>query len=169
MKRIILAILILLAWAGIASAAGTCVESGDNPTRIYDTSGNISNTGDEILLLCTHHTDNSLSAELSSTIMEKLAGWYSWQVISFPGGTAPTDDTDLEISEEMTDTIGLSLLGSNGTDFIDATTAKETLFYISSIGVNIGRMAVPSRPWTVSTSGNTVASAEFYLLIRRAP
>jgi hypothetical protein len=165
MKRLLFTLALILV-AGNLWAAGTCVESGDNPTYIYSDN---QKAGDEILLLCTHHTDNSLSVALSATVMSKLSGWYSWQIVSFPGDTAPTDNTDLEITEQMTATIGLSLLGTNGTDFIDATIAKETLFYNSFLGIPTYRMAVTGRPWTISTTNNAVASATFYLLLRRVP
>ena len=170
--------LFALLWSSEAFAASTCVDAGTNsPVGMYYK--NTVLTGEEVLLLCTAHTDGTVSVTLSGTtaldaIMTKLAGQYSWQLISFPstvadsGGPPPTDNADLEITEKMTATIGLSLLGTNGTDFIDATTAKETVFLNSFLGLNTYRMGTIVRPWTITASsvGN---GGKFYLLFRKAP
>lgn len=158
-------------WPSVSLAAdsGTCVDAG-NPAGFYYDGSEL--TGDEVLVHCTSAVDKSLSVTLSGTdaknaLMRKLSGWWHWQIVSYPGATAPTDNTDLEITEQMTATIGLSLLGAYGTDFIDATTAKETVFYNTFISTPTYRKATMAHPWTISTTGNDVASADFYLLFRR--
>jgi len=170
--------LLTLLWSSevFAADSGTCVDAG-NPVGMYYSGTQL--TGDEIMLLCTAHTDGVVNVTLSGTdakdaIMKKLSGWYHWQIVSFPstvadsGGPPPTDNADLEITERMTATIGLSLLGSKGTDFLDATTAKETIFYNSFLGLYAYRMATVARPWTIgaTTVGN---GGKFYLLFRRVP
>lgn len=167
MKRlitIISALLLACVFAVESRAAGTCVESGTNPTGIYD--GN-QLRGEVVTLLCTHHTDNSLSAAVSASTMAKLAGKYVFAVKSYPGTTAPTDATDLSI----VDSDGLSLLGvaDNGLNFIDATSTLATTFYNSHIGTNTYWMPVTGETWTISTANNAVASATFYLKFYLVP
>lgn len=163
MKRLIITILSLLV-AGNSWAAGTCVESGTNPTYIYH--GN-QVAGEVITLLCTHHTDNSLSAAVAASTMAKLSGRYVVGIKSKPGTTAPTDNTDLSI----VDSDSLSLIGvaDNGLDFIDATTTKETFFYNATEAVNIYKMPVAGEAWTISTANNAVASATFHLKFYLVP
>lgn len=177
MKRFLLicACIFFLPAFSFAADLGTCVDASVNaPVGMYYTSesGQVI-SGDEILVLCTAHTDGVLSVTLSGTtakdaLMKRLAGWYQWQIVSFPGDTAPDDNSDLEITEKMTDTIGLSLLGTNGTAFIDATTAKETVYHNAFLGVPTYRMATLARPWTISSAAMG-ASSTVYLLFRRVP
>ena len=178
---LLISFLSTILWTSVALAASTCVDVGANAPvgMYYASSAGPVLTGEEVLLLCTAHTDGTVSVTLSGTtaldaIMIKLAGQYAWQLVSFPstegdsGGPAPTDNADLEITEQMTATIGLSLLGTNGTDFIDATTAKETVFLNSFLGLNTYRMATLARPWTIIAS-SVGSGGKFYLLFRKAP
>ena len=164
MKHLIIILSILLA-AVSAQAAGTCVESGTNPTYIYTAEGY--RAGSIVTLLCTHHTDNSLSAAVAASTMAKLAGKYVFLIKSYPGTTAPTDATDLSI----VDSDGLSLIGvaDNGLNFIDATSTKATLFYNATLGTNMYYMPVAGEAWTISTANNAVASATFYLKFYLVP
>ena len=163
MKRILITLLILAVWAGIANAAGTCVQATGSPSYVYaKTSVGSQLAAKVVTLTCTHHTDNSLSVALASTIMDELSGWYVYSMKSIPSGvTAPTDATDFEI----TDADGLSLVGANGTDFIDATSTQKTLGYNTFLTVNEYLSPVASETWTISTTNNAVASAIFTLKI----
>jgi hypothetical protein len=145
-------------------SAGTCVESGTNPTMIFDGSRPV---GSVVTLLCTHHTDNSLSATVAASTMAKLSGKYVFAIKSYPGTTAPTDGTDLSI----VDSDGLSLIGvaDNGLNFIDATSTYATTFYNGHMGTNTYWMPVTGEAWTISTANNAVASATFYLKIYLVP
>jgi hypothetical protein len=51
-----------------------------------------------------------------------LRGLKLYSVKAAPGGTAPTDATDLTITDEY----GVDLIGGRGTDFIDATSKTWT-------------------------------------------
>jgi hypothetical protein len=81
-----------------------------------------------VTLTCTA---DSAAATYPATIINtlagvskyNLAGMYLYKVSAAPGGTAPTDATDLTI----TDVFGADLLGGKGTNLIDATTITETL------------------------------------------
>jgi len=57
----------------------------------------------------------------------------------------------------------LSVLGVNGTDFIDSTSAQSTLCFNTFLGVNEYYMPVVSEPLTITVTGNIVDSATFYL------
>ena len=158
---------------------GTCVDVG-NPVAMYNHAPHgVELNGDEVHLKCTADGTGALSVTLSGTdaknlIMQQLAGWYTWQLISYPdtvadgGGPAPADGQDLEIGEVLTGTINLSLLGSNGTAFIDSTTANETTFRDSFLGLNTVRMGTTAHPWVISGSGYG-AGAIFHLIFRRNP
>jgi len=175
MKQFLLlcACILFLPAFSFAADSGTCVDAGTKAGAYYYGPDGHKLTGDEVLVLCTHAA-GALSVTLSGTtakeaLMKRLSGWYQWRVISYPAGTAPTDNTDLEIAETMTATISLSVLGANGTDFIDATTAKETEFYNTFLGVTRYRMFGEAHPLVISTTNNAVASGAFYLLFQRVP
>ena len=117
--------------------------------------------GYELELLCTAHTDNSLVVTLNDTIMKRMGGSFVLGLNSIPGATKPTTDSDLEIA----DSDGVSLLGTNGTDFIDDTDSRATMLYNSKLSINIQPLVVADNNWVVTLSNNAVASAVFTLKI----
>jgi len=140
-------------------AAGTCVESGaNNPVYIYAGRDKV---GEILTLLCTHHTDNSLSAAVAAATQVKLSGKAVYKIKSFPGDPAPTDATDLSI----VDSDGLSLIGvaDNGENFVDATSTLATMFYNATLTASEEVIPVAGETWTIATANNAVASAKFYL------
>jgi len=160
MKRLLLTIL-MLGWAGSAFAAGTCVES--STTSVYTDSGV---GGKVVLLLCTHHTDNSLSAAVAASTMNKMSGLFIDRIVTKPGTTAPTDNTDLSIVDAIGRTV--VAVGDGGLNAVDATTVVETQPY------NAKKTAydvfwVTDDAFTVSTANNAVASATFYIYIYLTP
>ena len=165
MKKFLLICVVTLLMPAFSFAAGTCVESGaNNPVYIYAGRDKV---GEILTLLCTHHTDKSLSATIAASTMVKLSGKWVFAVKSYPGTTAPTDATDLSI----VDSDGLSLLGvaDNGLNFIDATSTLATTFYNAHMATNSYWMPVAGEAWTISTANNAVASATFYLKIYLVP
>lgn len=153
-KTILITLFVFI--ASRSFAAGTC--AWQSTTDVND---GVDTVGSVVTLLCTHHTDNSLSVELSSSTMSELAGKYVFAVKSYPGSTAPTDATDLSIA----DSDGLSLMGvaDNGLNFIDATSTLATMFYNSNLSTNMYWLPIDGEAWTISTANNAVASATFYL------
>lgn len=137
--------------------AGTCVQT--NFKKIENFQHDI--TGYVLTLLCTHHTDATLSVALASGIMRKLGGLYILAIKSYPGSVAPTDATDLS----ATDSDGLDLLGANGTNFIDATSTLQTRGYNTLLSTDEKILAVDDEIWTIATANNAVNSATFYLKI----
>jgi len=158
MKKFIVVLFALLFYGNVF-AAGTCTETDWEVVKDYR--GN--KVGTVLTILCTHHTDNSLSAPLASngdeSAMQKLSGQYIYKIKYIPSSPAPTDETDLII----TDSDGLSLLGANGTNFIDETTKQETLGKNTFLGISTYLWPVYSEIWTISTTGNAVSGSKFYL------
>ena len=165
MKRIFLTILFVLFAVNVFGASGTCVEV-DNPNLTGEaTWGFIKDdrnfkVGEWVTVLCTHSGTDALDAAFAEALMARLRGKFVYRIKSWPGSTAPTDATDLE----LTDNDSLALLGAtNGTDFIDATTTQQTLGYNGFLSVNDYIFAAEGDVWTASTSGNSVSGADFYL------
>lgn len=118
-----------------------------------------------ITFLCTAHTDGSLSVTLNTADMADLAGRYILRIKSKPSTPAPTDNTTLEI----VDSDGLSLLGTNGTSFIDATTTKETMMRNAFLGLNVYEPLTSLEPLTLTATGNAVSGAKFHLKFSSIP
>lgn len=138
--------------------AGTCafVSAKD----INDSYGRT--VGRVVEVLCTHHTDKSLSADLDATTMKMLGGTKVYRVKSIPSATtAPSDATDLSI----VDSDGLSLMGTtdNGANFIDATSTLETMLYNAVLTASEERYIIEGETLTIATANNDVASAIFTL------
>jgi len=138
--------------------AGTMAVASD---KIIDSTGRNTYMSDlrVIDITCTHHTDNSFSVAstaITGLLHGDLDGWRIETVETEPdGGTAPTDGTDLTI----TDARGVDILDGNGTDLVDATTAEGTYCAIDG-----QPYAWPvSGTLTFATANNAVASAIFTL------
>lgn len=139
----------------LSHAAGSCAISAALFTDTYGTAYNESKTTKRVTYLCTHHTDNSLSAAID---MAPLHGWTLRFVSAAPGDTAPTTDTDLNLDTAA----GFAILdqAGNGADMVDDADSRFDL---------------PDNDWavplwsddaiTVSTANNAVASATFYLIL----
>jgi hypothetical protein len=76
----------------------------------------------KVTLTCTGDaSDGSFPATNINTLVKALGfdirGMKIAEVKAAPGGTAPTDASDVEITDEN----GIDILGARGTNFIDAT------------------------------------------------
>ena len=140
--------------------SGSCVEvspggfnnltlTDDNPSKY------------RLTVLCTADATGALSATLSTDIMTKITGMWAYAIVSYQGDITetPDDATDLEI----TTSIGLTLLDSNGTDFIDATSTQLTFFRNLFTSTAYYPLTDVKRPWVFSTTGNNNALSQFYL------
>ena len=113
---------------------------------------------------CTHHTDNSLSVTSDGiTGLENGAldsgEWCLLGVETKPGGTAPTDATDLTIKNAL----GADLLGGNGTDLVDATTVAHANAGFTNSDDEVLFPYPIVDTLTFATATNSVASAIFTL------
>lgn len=145
-------------------AAGSCLQSSVKPIK----DRNNQTVGEDVTVLCTAHTDASFSTSLPAKIMERIGGRIILSLVSLPGALPVTADSDFEITEPHiggATTYQLSILGSNGTDFID-TVPHETILQNTFLSVNVYPMAVAGKVWVVSMTNNIVNSATFYLTIR---
>jgi hypothetical protein len=155
MKRLIL-LLLFIACSANAWGAGTCVIDTTNAdgTEVYK---------NEYTLLCTAHTDNSLAVTLTGTQMSYLDGRYILGITSYPGGTAPTDASDLAIVDSISRTLMDATDSNTGLDFIDATSTIKRYFW--GPNGNEFTQAHVSKPWTITMTNNAVASAIVYLVL----
>lgn len=158
MKRILFAILIIFLWCGVSWGAASITETVkkfSNPKGEFKY---------KVTLACTSHTDNSFSVALSTDLVQLLDGFYVYSITSYPGGTAPTDNTDLVWTVAKTGTTkSVDILGTNGTDFIDATTTKELMTHQAFSSLNFYHVMDSDNTYTLTTSNNAVASATFVL------
>lgn len=113
----------------------------------------------KFVLTCTADADDS---SFPATILNPLAvdsngvsfdirGLKLYSVKAYPGSPAPTDATDLTITDEF----GVDLLGTKGTNFIDATSKT----WIPAGPENYSFPALITGNITVNISNNAVKSA----------
>jgi len=122
MKRAFLVFLFCLFFPLSVFAGGTCAV-----TEFPDIS-DVGKMGKIVRLTCTASaSDGSMAYTLTSTDMAKLAGYYLYTVTVYPtpGGTAPTDLSDLAITDDR----GVVILSatSNGANIVDATSSYQIL------------------------------------------
>lgn len=119
----------------------------------------------KLVLTCTADSSNG---SYPATIINPLAvtsdgrtfdirGLKLYSVKCYPGGTAPTDATDLTITDEY----GIDLLGGKGTDVIDATSKTWTLVGPSGCY----SPALITGNLTVTITNNSVNSAVTTLIL----
>jgi len=94
-----------------------------------------------------------LDTEMSKAIYTQLSGWSLDSVKTVPGGTGPTDDTDLVIHDQD----DLDILGGNGANMIDNATVNAT---VPSVDGQNKRIPITGKLTTVVTN-NAVNSAIF--------
>jgi len=113
----------------------------------------------EITFACKAHTDNSFSVTMPNI---GVMGWNLYMVKTWPGGTAPTDASDLTITEAPDDgeSYAGDILGSAGTDQIDAT---STLAFVPLIGGQAAAVPLLTNVFTIAVTNNSVASATFFI------
>ena len=113
----------------------------------------------KLVLTCTA---DSFAATYPATVVNPLAvdsngspydirGLKLYSVKAYPGATAPTDATDLTITDEF----GCDLLGTKGTNFIDATSKT----WIPAGPEGYALPALITGDITVNISNNAVNSA----------
>lgn len=153
-----------LIWSSLTPAwgAGTCVgPSSSNANGDIQKSLDVSSI--VVTYLCTGDSgDGSFPAGIA--IYEPPLGNYVLTLVkTWPknGGTAPTDDTSMVLLETQLDGTTSDILGGKGTALIDATTTKDTAPYSTKMEAYIYRRQW--RPLTVTITGNSVASAQFYI------
>ena len=116
----------------------------------------------KVVLTCTASADN---ASYPATVVNTLANISTWDlrglklysVKAIPGGTAPTDATDLTITDEY----GVDLLGGKGENLIDATSKT----WIPVGPANYSIPAFVTGNITVNITGNAVNSAVTTLVL----
>ena len=142
MKKILLIIAFCLmsvqAWA-----AGTCVENASD-----------SFNGEALRWKTYTCTADSSDGTMDNTTVTGFKGYYLYTVETWPGATAPTDDSDYTLSDG--DTPSKDLMDSNGVDGIDQTT-KE--IHIPSVYYMVKGNLV------LAISNNAVHSAIIYVRI----
>ena len=114
-----------------------------------------------LVLTCTAGTDgdagtypatvmNALAKDSNSNLFD-IRGMKIYSVKAYPGTTAPTDATDLTLTDEY----GIDLLGGKGADLIDATTKT----FIPSGPGAFAQPALITGNVTINITNNSVASA----------
>ena len=86
-----------------------------------------------------------------------IEGLQFYSIKTIPGDTAPTDNSDITITDEY----GVDLLGGKGTNLISATAKKWTLFGPE----NYTAAALITGDVTINISNNSVNSADITIVI----
>ena len=141
MKRFILALLFILIPA-ITFAAGTMVETIEHYELISGLHESIT-----LKLVCT--ADGSATFD-DQDISYDLKGYYIYEVVIVPGGTGPTDDSDLSLK----DSNDVDLLIGKGANQVDNATNShfQPTFYPlvdSVVTVDVDNNSVNSASWTI--------------------
>lgn len=115
-----------------------------------------------VTLTCTadavaHTYPATVVNTLPNVLSRNLVGLYLYDVQAYPGVVAPTDATDLTITNEA----GIDLLGDKGTNLIDATSKTQTL--VGPNGVYAPQLITGNI--TVTISNNLVDSAVVTLVL----
>jgi hypothetical protein len=116
MKKILLIIAAIFLMASCAWAAGTCTQT----PYYYQPNGAVT-----VTLVCTADATGAIDTQvIESGTMNILKGYYYlYQVVTFPGATAP-DAADVTVKMN-----GIDLLGAKGVNLIHATATQDTLPY----------------------------------------
>ena len=156
MKKLFFTIL-FLSLAVKSFAACTCADSIDTHGLIPLGQGKY-----RVEITCTADaTPGTCTDALDADVMAAMAGKYLYTITTYPGGTAPTDATDLAI----TDSISKSYLSAtgNGANLIDAT---STLWDFADGGVgseNMYPLIHGDRPLTFTITNQAVNNAVMYI------
>jgi hypothetical protein len=110
----------------------------------------------KVTLTCTGDaSDGSFPATNINTLVKALGydirGMKISEVKAAPGATAPTDATDVEITDEN----GIDILGARGTNLIDATSKT----YIVPGPASQHQPVLVTGDLTIAITGNSVHSA----------
>lgn len=134
--------ILFLCFAVQANAAGTCVltQGGSFP-------------GAAKRWLQYTCTADAADATIGNTTITGFRDYYLYSVETWPGATAPTDVSDLTLSDSDSE----DLLAGNGTDGIDATDKNTILPESAYMGLKFFHMIKGNL--TLAISGNAVNSA----------
>ncbi len=159
MKRLIFCItaLVLLVVPILSYSAGTF--TGTSTPYYNRATGKVE--GFIVHLVCTANdpatTISSSIDTISGVNTYSLAGTNLHNVKSYPGATAPTDASDLTI----TDSYGVDLLGGKGTNLIDSTDYTQTL--VGPSGAYAPQRSIGTK--SVTITNNAVANAVINLIL----
>ena len=154
MKKLLLALLFSVFLASTAHAACVCTDAG---LQGLGQAGKV-----RVVWTCTADTTPGTCTDaVEDSTMQAIGGRYLYTITTYPGGTAPTDATDLAI----TDSISKSYLSAtgNGANLIDAT---STLWNFADGGVgaeNMYPLIHADRALTFTVTNQAVNNAVFYI------
>ena len=142
-KKILSIVMVLVLFSATTFAAGSWVltASGSQP-------------GSERMWRQYTGTADSADGSLPAHTVTGFHDFYIYSIETWPGGTSPTDATDLTLLDAVT---GEDLLGANGTDAIDATTPKTIFPRSAAMSLNFYHLVKGNM--TINVTNNSVNSA----------
>jgi len=155
MKKLILLLVIVCLSLPFQAMATTGSITGVS-SKIYDINGTFKYI--KVLLTCTADVSAHTypATVINDLVTDKIVGMSLYTVGTYPGSTAPTDATDLTITQDTID-----ILDTKGVNLIDATT-KE----ITWAGSSTQDFAVPIvGDITANITNNSVDSAVSYIVL----
>jgi hypothetical protein len=158
MKKMLALVLAVVLFAFPALAVSTLVCTNTNITFV-------SGMGHKVVCTATADSTTFTTLEMKNAAGEaiNLAGQYLYLVSVAPGGTGPTDNSDLTINEGST--TGVDIIAGSGLNNIDNATTNTW----RPISGTVAYSAPIMGPLFVGASGNSVSGAIFILTIRTVP
>ena len=157
MKRLLIILLaVCFLCLPITAIAATTGSITGVSSKVHDIDGTF--TFIKVVLTCTADvTAHSYPATvINDLITHKIVGMSLYTVGTYKGGTAPTDGTDLTITQDSID-----ILDTKGVNLIDSTTSE-----ITWAGSSTQDFAVPIvGDITANITGNSVNSAISYIVL----
>jgi len=168
MKKLILTIILTL----FASTAFALPTEDTCEEHLYPMNTS-ANSPIVLLIYCmADSADASLDGYvISAATINSISGMYVHKVIAFPGGTAPTTDSDLTIVASMagggilSNNQSYDILGGNGTNLIDNTDTRDALTEAFSQDLDYEHIIDKNNTYTLVTANQAVNSATFGLKI----
>ena len=153
MKKFFLVIvLVMFSMPALATSTLTCTQTNQ-----------IFGNGHGYKTVCTVTADSGGTTFNTLLLPVGLGGQYLYMLITVPGGTAPTVDTDLVIN--MDSATGPDILGGSGANMVDNATTNAWRPTVNSVAASVPIYG----DLYVGVSNNSVTNATFTLYLLTVP
>ncbi len=154
MKKLLAALIIILAMAGQVLAAGSCVKTGSTEKISIDSKTQ------RIIVTLTCTGDGTIAAYTFNPATYGVRGWYLYSVTTDPGTSAPTADYDITLVTDGTYSAGEDIAGGKLAD--RSATATQTVAISSS---TIGYWMV-DEPFNITFANETANPSTIVMRLR---
>jgi len=159
LKTLILATALVALFCSPGFAAMDC--TGDNGD-IYV--GGEGGKGDKTAVItCTFDDDPGTAVDtIPAAIMRQLDDMYLYTIVTKPGSTAPTDQSDMAITD--CNSVTILSASNNGQDVIDATSTVGPFYAENGAGDNFYPKIHEWCAWTVTVTNQEVDTGAIFIM-----